>query len=348
MSSKTHLKQLFRSSIRRGTGEAHLLINQHPDIDFSGEIVKACIKNYAYDGQCESSRATYLFELILLSHKKEKIRSKILSALAIEYKNTWSLTQLFDLAKLFALQGDNEAKQSIYDRFYNNSINGADWAGYTEIIDLGGLDGLLFIAEKIGKNLKNDPDNWQDETMISYFQEKNPEADPIQILTQAGIKKPDIKRYLSNVLQTKENSNYVRDTPVYKDIIDEILLSKRRFVKRNLNEEQLMILAQRLLIEKNEENKQKLLAVFTKFKFPLNWKFILNLATQKQKANKKIVDLAISALRFFSNKEIRKFALAGVNNSKSPEDLLRILKSNYKKGDEKLLTIFAKKSQKRI
>ena len=75
------IKQQFRSSIRRGTGAVHFLLRDNPQIDFSAEITKACIKNFAYDGQCESSRAPYLYELILLSGKGEKIKTSILNSL---------------------------------------------------------------------------------------------------------------------------------------------------------------------------------------------------------------------------------------------------------------------------
>jgi len=63
MTDTNLIKQKFKSAIQRGTGEAHLLMQSHPDLDFSTLIIKACIKNFAYDGECEGSRDTYLFEL---------------------------------------------------------------------------------------------------------------------------------------------------------------------------------------------------------------------------------------------------------------------------------------------
>jgi hypothetical protein len=86
MQNDITIKRRFRSSVRRGTGEAHLLIRAFPDLDFSREIIIACLKNFAYDGQCESSRAPYLYELISLSVKKEKIRQSILKGIA-KHKN---------------------------------------------------------------------------------------------------------------------------------------------------------------------------------------------------------------------------------------------------------------------
>ena len=146
MVKTAQLKQKFKSSIRRGTGEAYLLMHEYTKIDFSNYIIKASVKNFAYDGQCENSRAPYLYQIISLSPKKEKIRAGVLKALATEQNDTWSLIQLFELAKIFSRQGDEAAKEAIYNRFLINPINGSDWAGYSEILELDGFDGLKFIA----------------------------------------------------------------------------------------------------------------------------------------------------------------------------------------------------------
>src|SRR5688500_4672816 len=104
MNNITNIKRHFFDSLKRGTGEAYLIAKENPIIDFSSYIIKGALKNYAYDGQSEPSRAQYIFDLLLLSNKKEKIRRTILQAIASEQDDTWSLTHLFDLAKLYAQQ----------------------------------------------------------------------------------------------------------------------------------------------------------------------------------------------------------------------------------------------------
>lgn len=339
MPADPDVKLRFRSSIRRGTGEAYLLIRKYAHADFSDEIIKACLKNFAYDGQCESSRADYLFELILLSHTT-RIRAKILHALATEQNHTWTLTQLFDLAKLFAQQGDEQARQAIYGRFFTNPIDGADWVGYSEIIDLDGLNGLLYIADKLGKGLQTNPDDWQDDTAINYFQQNHPDVDAMQVLKQAAGTNPNIQRYLNNVEQTA-TAKPAKNKPVYHNIVDEVLQSSRRFLKKEVSNADLNLLAQQLLTEKNITNKEKLLFVFTKFRFPLNYSFILDIARKTLSRNKYLADMAIQALSLLQGEEIREFCLAEVDKAKQPANLLRILRSNYKEGDHKTLTRFA-------
>ena len=164
------------------------------------------------------------------------------------------------------MRGDLEAKQAIYDRFYINPINGSDWAGYEQIIDLGGLDGLLFIANKVGKVLENSPDNWQDNSVIAYFQQRHSDIDAMAVLNEVAKGNPHILRYLKNVEKT-ENERIVNPRIPFDNIVDEVLKSKRRFIRKEVSDEELDLLAKRLLTEKNEKDIEKLLFVFTKFKF---------------------------------------------------------------------------------
>ena len=189
MTDNNEIKQRFKSSIKRGTGEAYFIIRQNPTVDFSSDIIKASLTNYAYDGQCEGSRATYVSELISLSKQQDKIRKAILKGLAQEKNDTWALVQLFDLATYYAKKGDTEARQAIYNRFYSDTIEGSDWVGYTSIMSLDGFDGLKYIAETIGKSLEKNPDDWQDNSIIQHFQEENPKIKVQQDLEKASKEK---------------------------------------------------------------------------------------------------------------------------------------------------------------
>lgn len=346
MTDNKTIKQTFRSSIRRGTGEAYLVIQNNPTIDFSADIIKASLTNYAYDGQSENSRALYLSELIALSKQRKKIRKAVLQGLATEQNDTWSLTQLFDLAKIFAQAGDIEARQAIYDRFLNNPIEGSDWVGYSEILELDGIKGLIFIADKFGKYIEQNPDDWQDDMVVDHFQRENPKINAFAELEKVSKENRFIKIYLDNIKRTEENKkNHVREKVEYKNIIEEVLHCKPyiRLWKRKITDKQLTAIANQLLIEKNKNNQEKLLYVFNKFKFPFDSEFILQFAKQKPTSKNRIVEFAIDALQYLQSKDIRQFALEQLKTTKRPESLTSILISNYQKGDSKLLTELAEK-----
>ena len=322
MTDNKSIKMTFRSSIRRGTGEAHLILKSNPTIDFSNEIIKASLTNFAYDGQSENSRALYLFELIALSNQQDKIRNAILKGLAKEQNDSWTLTQLFDLAKIFAQLGDTEAREAIYDRFLNHPIDHSEWIGFEEILELGGLEGLKYIADKFGKMLKKNPDDWQDNMIIRHFQDNNPKINAQEELEKASKENRFIKIYIDKVNETEENAkNYKREVVHYKDIIEEVLLSKPyiRLWKRELTDTEISKVANQLLTEKNKSNQEKLLYVFTYFKFPFESEFILQLAKQKPNSKGRIVEFAIDALQYLKSENIRQFALEKLQTAKRPE-----------------------------
>lgn len=347
MSTKEIQKRFFHS-LKCGTGEAYLIARYYPTIDFSAYIIKGALKNYSYDGQSESSRAQYIFDLYLLATKKEKIRKAILEGLTNENKDTWSLTHLFDIAKLFAQQGDQEMRQAIYNRFSSNTIEGSDWVGYSEILELDGLQGLIFIAEVLGKSIELNPDNWQDDLMIKHFQDENPDLEVMGILENLAKENKYIHIYLDNIKETIGHREHHKANPAsYKDIIDEVLNSKP-FIsssrKRELSDNEVRIIAEQLIRETDKSKIEKLLGVFSYHKFPFDSEIILNFANQKKNTRNKIVDKAIDALKHLRSMSIREFAMDKILNSKNPMDYLEILTSNYQPGNFNILSEIASKT----
>lgn len=345
MNDTTNIKRQFLNSLKRGTGEAYLLVKDNPKIDFSAQITKGVLNIFAYDGQCEGNRAQYIFDIISISKQKNKIRKAVLKGLATEQNDTWNLTHLFALAKLYAQQNDTEVKQAIYDRFLNNPIEGSDWVGAYEILELDRLNGLFYVAEKFGKYIEQNPDDWQDDWIIKRFQEENKKIKVYEELKKKGKTNKFIRIYLDNIKRTKASQEKYKTKPTkYKDIIDEVLNSKPRisFVrKRKLTNKEVNQVAKRLNDETNKSNIEKLLDIFDFYKFPYDSQIILDFAKQKRTSKNRIVEYAINALKHLKSKDIRNFVLDKINNSKNLIDYLEILVSNYKSGDSALLSEIA-------
>lgn len=335
-------RQKFKSAIRRGTGEPYWLIRDNPNVDFSNEIIKAALSNFAYDAQCEGSRGKYIFELIELSNKKEKIRQAILAGLATERTDTWALVQLFDLAAQFAKQGDKEARKAIYKRFYKKVIPGTEWAGQEAIMELDGLEGLKHIAEVKGKVLQQDPEEWEDSHLVDSFQEDNPTIKVYDELNKAAQTNSCIRTYLNAILENK-SSSVQRDRPVYDyEFISERINSNGPVNlplsgARKISEEDIKRLADDFLKEKSRSRLEKYLQVFDDIKYPYDYKPILELAKKRSTSKDSLVESVVHALRYFSGKDIREFALDQVSKIKWPGIYVNLLIANYERGDGKLL-----------
>lgn len=337
------VRQRFKNAIKRGTGETHLLIKENPKTDFSNEIIKAALKNLSYDNQSEGSRATYLFELIELSNQKEKIRKAILNALATERTDTWALVQLFDLAALFARQGDKEAKKAIYKRFYKKIIKYSKWAGQDTIIELDGLEGLKYIATVKGKAIQKDPKEWDDSFMVDYFQKQNPAIKVYQELEIASKTDQYIKIYLETIKEYKAKFQIRQRQKYDYNIVSEKINSNVTVPlppagAKELTKDDILKLADDFLKETDRIKLEKYMQVFDRVKYPYDYKPILHLVKSKNKRSDRLVGFAAGALKYFSGTNIRDFAIEKLKKTKKPCDYSDLLVSNYQKGDFKLLT----------
>lgn len=350
MTDTQAIKQRFKSSIKRGTGEAYLLMKANPTINFSAEIIKASVTALSFDPQSEGSRASYLWQFIALSKQQDKIRTAILTALANEQKDTWALVQLFDLATYYAKQGDQNARQAIYDRFYKKIIDGSKWCGYNSIIELGGLQGLIFIANTIGQAMEQDADIWEDDMIISYFQEKHPAIKARKELDKAAKKDRFIKLYIDKIDQSeKRREKWVKENPRstvvnYTSITNKINSTIRSpyFGKLRLPKTDVKKLANDFLQQTDRVKQEKYCRVFARIKYPYDYQPILALAKGKNKNTDRLVEYACGALQYFSGPDIRKFAIETLKKTKHPADYLDLLVANFKESDSKLLTAIAR------
>ena len=346
MTDNKTIRQRFKSSIRRGTGEAYLIMQDNSTTNFSGDIIKAALKNFAYDRQSEGSRAFYISELIAISKHLDKIRNAIFKGLATEQEDCWALVQLFDLAAIFAMQGDTYAKQAIYNRFNNNSLKDSVWAGEDAVIKIDGMEGLKYVAEVKGKIIANDPDEWEDSWTVDFFQEKNPNINVYKILEEAGKSNKYIKVYLDTIKQSKLESAKRERTKYNYATVTEKINSKAAvplppLFAKDLSKSHVKKIADDFLKETDRIKLEKYMRVFDLIKYPYNYKPILELAKGKNKKTDRLVEYATGALKYFSGSDIRKFAIDSLIKTKNPSDNLDLLVSNYKKGDSKLLTTIA-------
>lgn len=344
-----NIRQRFRQSLKCGTGEAYLIVKANPDIDFSNDIKKAALTNYAYDPQCEGDRAFYVAQLIELSDKKEQLVGDVLKALGRERKDCWNLDQLFELAGIFAQQGNVKAKRCIYKKYPKKVIKDADWLGEDVILKINGIEGLKFIAEVKGKVLNNDPDAWEDGFRVDCFQEDNPDIEVYAELTKAAKDNPFIKKYLDEIKKRKISTSKTTKRPkVDYQLVKNRIESPMRYpappaVAKKLTKTDLRKLADDFLQEKDIIKKEKYLSVFAERKYPYDYQIILQIAKGKNHRDHRFVERACSALSFFEAKDIRKFAIEKLSITSVPWDYLPLLVSNYKSGDHKLLSQIAER-----
>ena len=343
-----NLKQQFRSAIKRGTDEAHILLKENPTVDFSSEIIRAALFNFAYDQQSEGGRDFYIAELIELSSQKDEILPVIYKALSNEITDDWSIEQLFDIAAIFAKKGDERAKKVIRENYYIHAMNDSDWAGRDAVIEAEGIEGLLFVAETTGKMLAKYDDKWEDSFLVDDFQKENPSIDVYGKLRKAAENNFHIEKYVKML----EKHKFTVYKPIkrkfgYEYVKDRFDNTKLGIIGpricENLSRKDLKKLADEFLKEKNKSRQVKYLGIFRYVKFPYDYEPLLNMAKAKTNKKNRLVRNAVSTLQFFKAEDIRQFAIEKLSVTKESATYTDLLIGNYQKGDWKLLKSIAEK-----
>lgn len=345
----TDIKRQFFNSLKRGTGEAYLILKDNPNIDFSDFIIKAATINFAYDQQCEGSRANYIYKFFKKSNKKDKIVNAVLTKLKSEKKDYWSLDQMCDLAVLFFKSGYTEAKTALYNRFEKNTIEGYEFCGKRQLMEIDGINGILKVAEIVGKKIFEE-DDWEDSYLVDSFQKKHKDIAVYIELSKASKTNKFIDAYHKSILENKwtlsRRTKLVKFT--YEIVKEKIDSNKFRVISmdraNNLSILEVEKLATELIAEKNKPKQELYLRFFSKRKFPFDYQPILKIANGRNPARTRLVEYSVNALKHFSGNDIRELALTKLKTEKNPCDYLNLLVSNYKKDDCKLLTEIANRS----
>ncbi|MBC7749736.1 MAG: hypothetical protein H7Z76_14385 [Methylotenera sp.] len=345
----TEIKQQFLNSLKRGTGQAYLILKDNPNIDFSDIIIKGAITNYAYDQQCEGSRAFYINQFIKTAKQKDRIIKAVLTKLQNEKRDYWGLDQMCDLAVLFFKAGYIEAKTALYNRFEKNTLEGYESCGRQQLIEMDGLNGIFKVAQIVGEKILEENDS-EDSYLVDSFQKRHKDVLVDAELAKASKKDKFIKAYYNSILENKWNfSNRKKVQKFSYELIKEKIASNKFRVISEDRANDLSIgdvekLANELLEERNKKKQELYLRFFTKRRFPFDYHSLLKIAVGKSSSKTRLIEYSTAALKYFSGKDIRQLALNKLKSKKKPHLYLNLLVNNYKKGDYNLLSEIVNRS----
>jgi hypothetical protein len=268
------ISELFKQAIKNGTGEAILLLKENPSADFDQYILEACTHNLAYDPQCEGSRSEYLSEILSLSRDKEKIENEIFKQLDNPSNDHWDTILLFDLAAVLAQNGNENARKVIYDRYEKNLKAEYDFVETEVLVTLDGLKGLEFAANIQGEKIELDSTYWADNYLIEVCKEHYPESSPQKHLEEKSQNNKYIETFLSKIeeiesLRRKGKTINKRSLSQLLQLIEEgktVPIISGKWLK----DEEVLKVANLLLIEEDDKKIQPYLRLLSRTQYPLD------------------------------------------------------------------------------
>lgn len=333
----------LRAALQKGQGRAWLHVREHGGQgEVRQEVLHACLHNLTYDPQCEGSRVEWLLSLIDLTGVPHFYERRVLEALP-EAKEFWDADQLVELAAAFARRGSDAARRALYGILRQRTF--AESLGAEQLVDLDGLEGFLHVAEALGDRMLEDPDLWENDSLLCEVAERFGEEEVLRALRERAARSAGAEAYLEEVLEyrrEREDEGLAeRPATSLRDVLEDIDSPEEEawyklasFGQRCSEDERETVFA-RLLWETRRESLLRCLWVFGMRGVPHLDDRLLDLA---QADDLDIQRAAISALGGLRHPGVRDLMLRLLASSPPvPPGALRLLGSNFAPGDGALV-----------
>lgn len=187
----------FQAALAKGSGRPLLYLQDHDARPYREAILHVCTHDMRHDRQTEDRRSQYYFELIQATREPKFYRDRLLSALLAPAEDEY-VTQLLEIMRRFAQQGDTFARQAVYSTIIRDAAEN-DFSDAEELIHLDGIDGLLFVVERYLTSEPEEDDDWMPGWWIDLLAERNGKETAEQELEQAASAIPAFGKWLAEV-----------------------------------------------------------------------------------------------------------------------------------------------------
>ncbi len=289
----------FADWVRKGLGRAALAIEAHGDAPYREALLYAFTHDERFDRQCEESRAPYLWELIQLGGDVPPYREAVLAELR-SCGDEDNLSQLFEVAALFAREGDAGMRQAMYDAI---DAGGFNLTGADELVKLDGARAFWFAVVR-STNLGAE-DQWMLRRLLTTIAERDG----------------------ADAARTAE-SQLEAGNPAFAGFLRE----ERDWIAtyRRPSEEELLEAAGHLETETDPEKVAPILRKFRNRPFPGPPRRLIELA---RASDKRVARAAISALGQIEGDLVRAFAEELMESPERRWWAAELMAKNYRDGD---------------
>jgi hypothetical protein len=343
----------FEGWLQKGLGRVLLFLQNHDARPYRAAILHACTHDLAYDLQIEAARGQYLFEIMQQTGEPRFYRDIVLTALdaAKAEEEKRSESQLFEIARLLAGQGDEEARSVMRRRFARNAAE-QDYTGAEEIVLPDGLEGFRFVAGHLA-GMDFEEDGWQLDSWIEILEERYGREEAWNALLAMAAESGSPLTTLIEAVKAKraeieawsERSDEERNAPRYPNFetLQRTIIEQGRKTPRGLlwgwsrccyDAAEVKRAARALLAEEDSDLLLPYLRLFRYRWFPLDPDRLILLARSE---DDEIAWAALDTLEHIRHPSVRALALELADRPRWCIFAVELLKRNYEAGDERLV-----------
>jgi hypothetical protein len=331
----------FREILRLGLGRAILYAKSSDLSGFRDILLDACLHCYSYDIQCEGTRASYMYDLVGCLPDKDFYYDRLLESLK-ETGDDWDAAQRFHFAACLAFDGNEEAKRAMYANYYPGPRYG-ELIG-VDFLQLDGIKGFLFVAEKIGALLQEKPNEVDEGYLLSRSLDFCGEQSTWDALRKAGATNPSIEVYLR---VSEERSRRPTGGPSqrpdvaslsYDQLFNEWPGNKPYLLSKwgeQASDQELESAANGLIASKDSKHQLAHLRIFARRRFPLDVRALFALVDVEED---RVGFAAMRALGHIVHPAVRALAFRLVDaRAMFRGEAIELLVQNYVPGDHRII-----------
>ena len=355
----------FVSALHKGQGRALLHVRAAGLADSENAVVDACLHDRAYDPQCEGDRTPWLMEIIDASGAAARIAQRLIPELDHAGEQLWNATQRCRIARELARRGHADARTRLY-ACLRKSPNSADVLAAEDIVALDGADGLLHVAEYLGKLIQDESGFWVDDGPLRWFDEDRGAGSARRVLDAASVHSPTVASYLRNLDERDRGKQDANGAPISgggylsPDNVQLVPTGAKPHIARmqriaaaqvvheietedpqrnrfwctswglHASEEGLSAVFDAMAAQSEPGRLCKYLRVFSRRAMPVFDSAMLRYADH---VNPDVRELAHRALSNYVHPEVRRLAFERLRAGRVLESELKLLKRNYQPGD---------------
>lgn len=335
----------FRDALCKGFGRAVLHVREFGAAGLEDDIAHACTTSLVYDAQCEGTRGEWLHEIVKLAGLVEMVASLVVDKLRCSSapEEFWDVAQLSILASLFAKDGRKDARDVLYEKFDRQEFS-STWLCGIPIMNVDGLQGFLYVAKVVGKNLHNNDGSVDTYILAEAYERFGREAVHNALAAQA--KSCESTKMFVDYMHRVDQLDAERENqgPRPLESVETVLASieaaqdkyphRLRYWGRRASENDVAVVFDRMLTEDRPDQLRRYLCVFGLREMPRLAPQILELATT---AEGRLLDATIDALSVFQTVEVRNLGLRLLQAIPPRVDAVNLFGKNYEPGDSTLL-----------
>lgn len=348
MKERKLTKSQFKEAFKRGLGSSYIeLRDSHSREKYKDIVLWACLRNTCFDMQTEGGRGIFLYHAICLYEDKSFFEEAIIRKFMQKNQNTWLFDQLCELLYLFAVDGSIRARESLYEKYNillgllsprtNPTENNLEWL-CVWLTSLDGFPAFKSIVKQLGEYALRKSDTIDMYWFYSNAKNKFGEKRVDTYLHNNSVNSEYVKAFLNSISQTQIQNRQSMDSPT----LEELIKASREKRSRGLAlrfakiaaEDDLIKLAKYAIEETNLEIKLELLWTFRKVCFPLDERFIFELA---ESDNPSIRDVAFEMMHHLPSDRIHDYAVNLIKQKKELANALSLLCFCYRSEDEAVL-----------